>query len=191
MRAAIAQWITEGGLDDQTEAFRAQHAQDIPRRTFYRWLKEARLALSSVAHEKFVAAAREAASDAPERAATAVAELIPKPVGIADIMPFTNFNAVRVIHDSIRHSEAVIDTLCLNADGKPKNGKLLLSAANGMVRAVDTLTRVAERYNDAQRVDQISAAIIDEVRKCSPETADRILKRINAVLAVWGFIEKG
>ncbi len=186
VRQALAVWVSEGGGEDEKiEDFRTRFP-DIPRRTFYRWLKQARLIAGSQAQSRTMQRVRElAAQEAPAKAAAAVGALLPAPVTLNSIMPFSNMNALGILRSAIEYTERVIDT-CHNEAGKVRNGKLLLSAAGNLIRSVETLNRVAERMGDAARIEQMMSSIVEEVGKESPEAAMRILKRLQVIQASFG-----
>jgi hypothetical protein len=187
VRRSLAVWVSEGGGEDEKiEDFRTRFP-DIPRRTFYRWLKQARLVAGSEAQSRTMQRVRElAAQEAPTKAAAAVGDLLPAPVTPDSIMPFNNLNALGIIRSSIQHAESVIDT-CYSEAGKVRNGKLLLSAASNLIRSVETLTRVAERMNNVAKIEEMQNAMIEEVAKESPETSIRILRRIQELITRYGF----
>lgn len=187
VRQALAVWVSEGGGEDEKiEDFRTRFP-DIPRRTFYRWLKQARLVAGSQAQSRTMQRVRElAAQEAPAKAAAAVGALLPAPVTLNSIMPFSNMNALGILRSAIQHTNDVITT-CHNEEGKVRNGKLLLSAAGNLIRAVETLNRVAERMNDVVKIEQMMNAMVNAVADVSPEAAIRILNRLKEINARYAF----
>ena len=187
VRQALAVWVSEGGGEDEKIEDLRTRFPDIPRRTFYRWLKQARLIAGSQAQSRTMQRVRElAAQEAPAKAAAAVGSLLPAPVTLNSIMPFSNVNALGILHSAIHHTNNVI-TACHNEDGKVRNGKLLLSASGNLIRAVEALSRVAERMNDVVKIEQMMNAIVDAVADVSPEAAIRILNRLNEISARYAF----
>jgi hypothetical protein len=187
VRHALAVWVAEGGGEDERIEDLRTHFPDIPRRSFYRWLKQARLVAGSQAQSRTMQRVRElAAQEAPAKAAATVGALLPAPVTLNSIMPFSDIDALGILRDAIQHTNDVI-TMCRNEDGKVKNGKMLLSAAGNLIRSVETLNRVAERMNDVVRIEQIMNSIVEEVGKESPEAAMRILRRLEEIVGRYGF----
>lgn len=186
VQEAIIAWILAGGDDEKVEAFRQQFA-DVPRRTFYRWLKEARLAAGNRTPAPAVVRARELAREqAPEKAAELVGTLMPHPVTPNSISPVGNVTAIEMVKECITHARKAMEH-ALRPDGKIANAKLYLAASAHQRASIETLNKISERLNDAAKIEHIQAAIIGEIRKESPETAERILRRIESILAAWGF----
>jgi hypothetical protein len=85
----------------------------------------------------------------------------------------------------IQHAETVVK-YCTLEDGRIRNPRLYLQASNHMRASVESLAKIAERLNDAQRIEQVHKAIFEEIRACDPETAERILQRLQHLQETWG-----
>jgi hypothetical protein len=103
----------------------------------------------------------------------------------ATITRGTNSNAIDLVHECIGHARKAL-AFCMTEDGGIRNLKGFIGASSHQRASVETLARIAERMNDAQKIQQIQDAMLEEIRLESPEVAARIYKRIDAVLATWG-----
>ncbi len=72
------------------------------------------------------------------------------------------------------------------ADGKPRNMRLVLSAAEAMRRNLETAARLQEAMHDLARLERFNAAIIEEIAKESPDLAQRVVVRLQAIATTWG-----
>lgn len=110
---------------------------------------------------------------------------LPPVVAPVVLARMSGFNAVELIGQCVKDAHAV-KQFCLNQDGKIRNAKLFLQASAHARSSAETLSRIAERINDAQKIEQMLNTMIEEVRRESPEVADRILARLAVLLDAWG-----
>ena len=181
IKRAIAVWLRKSDDKSKIGDLRDQFP-DISESTFYRLLREVRADLK-----------REGAPPAIDEAkkfarANAVQEndvlaLMPEPISPAKIATLPNNTAIDLVRRCMSHAEEAI-THCRTADGKIKNLTGFLKASTHLRSSIDTMARVVERMNDAQKIEEIQSAMIEEIRKESPECAHRILMRIEAILNV-------
>lgn len=75
---------------------------------------------------------------------------------------------------------------CEGAEGQLLDPKLFLQANSQLLACVSTQARVTELLYDAQRIDEMQQAMLDEVTAADPETAKRILKRFRSLMQRWG-----
>ena len=174
----IRLWLVSPGGDKLEDVRRQYH--HIPKPTFFRWLKECKAENPNAGRDRAIAEARELGGEP-----AAVRAMMPVPVSPADVKSVSPLNAVALIHECIGLGREVVD-YCRGADGKIRNVKGALSASAHMRASVDTLARVVERVNDAQRINDILDMMITEIAKESPEAAQRILARMQAILQSTG-----
>lgn len=179
IKQEIVAWLTSGVGDGEVEKFR-QRFPEVSRTTFFRWLKEARVVAGRREVEKTLKSAEEL------RAAEAEArKALPVPVSTDMLMPVTNSGAVQVIAEVMQMARRVAEKC--EHEGKIRNLRGFVQAARLLLNSVDTAARVAERLHDMQRVEAMHVAIFEEIRKESPETAGRILQRIQDLQGRYGF----
>jgi hypothetical protein len=170
IKQELADWLTAGGGDQEVENYR-QRFPEVSRTTFFRYLKEARI----VAGRKEVVETLKTAQDLREAEAEA-RKALPIPVSADMLMPVTNSGALQVIAEAAQMARRSAERC--EHEGNIRNLRGYQQAARLLLNSADTAARVAERLHDIQRIEQMHAAIFEEIRKESPETAGRILKRI-------------
>jgi hypothetical protein len=72
------------------------------------------------------------------------------------------------------------------ADGSVRNARLLLSASDRVRACMETALKIQAAMRDIDQVDRLHDAILDEIRRESPETAERILRRLAAMASQYG-----
>jgi hypothetical protein len=70
-------------------------------------------------------------------------------------------------------------------DGKVRNSRLLLQSSAELRKCLETSVKFYQAMRDVDQVNQLHAAILAEIRKASPEMAEAILRRIDAIAASW------
>jgi hypothetical protein len=70
-------------------------------------------------------------------------------------------------------------------DGKVRNSRLLLQSSAELRKCLETSVKFYQAMRDVDQVNQLHAAILAEIRKVSPEMAEAILRRIDAIAASW------
>lgn len=80
----------------------------------------------------------------------------------------------------------VVRHAALHTDGRVKNSRMLLKAAEEMRRSLETVVRLQQAMNDIAGLERFHAAIIETVRAESPELAQRVLRRLDELAARWG-----
>lgn len=71
-------------------------------------------------------------------------------------------------------------------DGRIKNSRMVLKAAEEMRRSLETVVKLQQVMNDIAGLERFHAAIIETVRAESPELAQRVLRRLDELAARWG-----
>lgn len=133
-------------------------------------------------------------------AAAARAARTPDPVGevveeVRALMPVvpriehaigegTTINALGKLHGIITDLDKLI-AYAKKEDGSVRNARLLGSAIEGMRRCLETAMRFHQAMREAAAVDQLHDTILNEIRRESPEVAERILRAMDAAAAAW------
>jgi hypothetical protein len=71
------------------------------------------------------------------------------------------------------------------ADGEVRISRMLLVAAAEMRKCPETSVGFFQTTWEVDQVDRLHDAILEEIRKASPEIAEAILRRIDARAASW------
>jgi hypothetical protein len=159
--------------------------------TLYRWF-DAIIASGKPgqhAARKVKEAVAERAARAPEpKAAVAkeVESLLPVVVQLEDVTAGGG-KTTNVLERLARVTEDV-ELLVKHAkteDGKVRNSRLLLSAAGELRKCLETSVKFYQAMREVENVDRLHATIVEEIRRESPEVAERILRRMRAVAAAW------
>jgi hypothetical protein len=155
--------------------------------TLFRWVNEV---IDSGRPGQHVARIVQAA--AAERAARAVDPAADVAIAIAAKLPIRvtaeDMTGVVRLVEKLRAIVRDIDLLIAHSkadDGKVRNARLLLAANGEMRKTLETALRMQEAMHSAQQIDKMHDAILDEVAKLAPETAEAILRRIDLVAAQW------
>lgn len=160
--------------------------------TLYRWV-DAILATGRADEHaaRTIAAAGEAqAAKAPaapltpaevgERVATKL-PTVPRVEHIASagaIPIITRLNTcLTVAEDLMRHART--------DEGKVRNSRLLLGASEHLRRCLETAAKITDTIMRADKIERFHAAIVEEIMKESPATAERILGRLSAITSGW------
>ncbi len=69
--------------------------------------------------------------------------------------------------------------------GIVRNAKLLLTAAENLRRGLDTAVKLQEMIMDGMEVDRFHAVCMEEIARCDPATAQRIVRRLQDVNSAW------
>jgi hypothetical protein len=190
IRARLAEGVSRG---DGVKI--AADFPDVPKSTILRWYQSAVAEAGQTQHAQARAAvsdAKQAARESrrrkgPARATPyrALKASLPTPVTPETINPMAARTAIDQVRVCIQHAETVVK-YCTLEDGRIRNPRLYLQASNHMRASVESLAKIAERLNDAQRIEQVHKAIFEEIRACDPETAERILQRLQHLQETWG-----
>ncbi|WP_198374032.1 hypothetical protein [Neoroseomonas rubea] len=71
-------------------------------------------------------------------------------------------------------------------DGRIKNSRMVLKAAEEMRRSLETVVKLQQAMNDIAGLERFHTAIIDVIRAESPELAHRVLRRLDDLATRWG-----
>jgi hypothetical protein len=160
-----------------------------PVATLYRMIdKPLKSGLASAVITEVVAKASDARGDDPAASvASDIGRRLPKIVRPEDITgPRGGTDLVVHLRQCIDIAEQVI-AHARKEDGTVKNAKLLVTGGESLRRCMETAIKLQSAIRDIQQVDTLHAAIIDEIAKESPECAERIHMRMNAIMASFNF----
>lgn len=186
VKKAILDWLHGRTHEAGVEAIHARFP-GVARTTFFRRLKECRVETGIQSPTPGIAAqeARDlvGAPTPPDDAGPV--ERLPVAVTPGAIARVPNARAVDLVYECVEHARKAL-AFCQREDGSIKNLKGFIAASAHQRASIETLARVAERINDAQKIQQIQDAMLEEIRKEAPEVAARIFQRLDAVLKGWG-----
>ena len=106
-----------------------------------------------------------------------IAELLPRLTSIDELGGVETLKVIDQIQKCIETALAVMDH-SKDANGRPRQAKLLLAASEHLRKSAETITRIADRVHEYRKVEQFHAAAIEEIRKESPLCAERVLLRL-------------
>lgn len=151
--------------------------------TLYRWAKAILASGRAEAHVELIAAQATAARAEvnPEPASGAAVDATKAVIAGEHVIRGTGgFGAMALLetlHDCIRTAEDVL-AYAKTAEGKVRNSKLMLQAAENLRRCIETGARVAEMLVNAAEVERYHAVIFDCLKEESPALAERIVLRL-------------
>ncbi len=87
----------------------------------------------------------------------------------------------QVIEDVLR-----VRGIAFHADGRVKNSRMVLKAAEEMRKSLETIVKLQAAMNDVAALERFHAAIIDVIRQEEPALAERVLRKMDDLAARWG-----
>ena len=198
LRADLVGWLADaaleaGGVEQLERGAIARRLQDsgLGRTAAYSWIAAA-IADGDVQRE---AEARQAGIAAlasglgvPDAAPEPIAELLPvtRHPGEVTAGPSAMMGAaIPLLH----HLQGVIADakrvreVALAPDGRVRNAKLFLNAAESLRRSLETAARLQATMNDLAALERFHKAMIDVIQQESPELARRVLRRLDQLAA--------
>lgn len=106
---------------------------------------------------------------------------------VARLEDITGTPTIKVI-ERLNQAIDAMDQLMAHArseDGKVRNAKLLLGAADKLRSCLDTAVRIQQAMRSVDEVDRLHAAMIAEIAKCDPVLAERVIRAMRAVSSRW------
>jgi hypothetical protein len=176
-RAAVLRRF-EGRGADRATLFRWAAALLASGRAGQHLARTVRAAAAERAARAPAAPAADAAREAVERLPVAV-----RPEDIAGGGPGP-IAVIERLQLGIRATEQVM-AHARDAEGRVRNARALLAATETLRRCLETAARLHEAMRSVNDVDRFHAAVLAEVAKEAPETAERIVRRLTH-LARWG-----
>ncbi len=117
-----------------------------------------------------------------------VAEHLPKLTTMDEIAGSGPIGVISHLNDVIATAKQVM-VYARDADtGKPRAARLLLAAAEGLRRCLETANRIAAKMHQLQKIEDFHEIIMEEIRQESPDCARRILDRIDKASGEWGAV---
>jgi hypothetical protein len=188
--AVIAQVKRIGPEFDRAALVARFMGRGADRATLFRWvaaeLASGRPGRAVTRAIKAKAAAR--ARRTPDPSKDAAAEAVSKLPARVTVEEVAGGGLVRVT-DKLRAVMANVEAVAAYAktpDGAVRNARLLLQAGEVLRRCLDTAVRLAQAVHSLDRIEEFSAAAMDEIEKESPECAERIVARLGQLVARYG-----
>ena len=185
-KKAITDWL-RGNLKVKNVTALRHRFNRISKSTFYRLLDECRAetGLREPLVIEGVIEAREIIEIGQASRAEEIEARLPPVITPAAVSRLTGFNAIELIRQCVADSD-VVKKYCIAQDGRLKNAKLFLQASAHARASAETLSRIVERINDVQKMEQLLNCMVEEIRRESPEVADRIYRRLSVIFDTWG-----
>lgn len=92
----------------------------------------------------------------------------------------------------LRHLQQTIEDVlrvrstAFHADGRVRNSRMVLKAAEEMRRSLETVVKLQQAMNDQAALERFHAAILDVIREEDPLLAQRVMKRLDDLALRWG-----
>jgi hypothetical protein len=199
LRTALVGWLADaaieaGGVDCIERGAIARRLQDqgLGRTAAYGWIAGA-IADGDVQRE---AEARQAgiaalsaglAASEPENGAGAELMPVTRHPGDVTAGPSAMMGAAIPL---LQHLQGVIADakrvreVALAPDGRVRNAKLFLNAAESLRRSLETAARLQATMNDLAALERFHRAIIDVIRQEDPAIAQRVMRRLDQLAAL-------
>jgi hypothetical protein len=192
VEAAVLADITKLGPDQFSKAdvVRRFMERGASRATLFNWVNAV---LDSGKPGQHVArivkeAAKARAARTPEPAkevAGEIATMLPVRVSVDEVVK--GGGTLKVI-DKLNSIVADLDALVLDAknpEGGIRNARLLLAASRELRGCVETGLKLYQAMREVGQVDRLQEAMLDEIEKLSPETAEAIYRRMDQIASQW------
>jgi hypothetical protein len=158
--------------------------------TLYRWIDAVLESGKPGQHvaRKIKEAVEERAARVPDPVAEVAAEVAVRLPAIVPIEVVGGGGKTVNVLERLQRVMADIELLVGHAktdDGKVRNSRLLLQSSAELRKCLETSVKFYQAMRDVDQVNQLHAAILAEIRKASPEMAEAILRRIDAIAASW------
>ncbi len=131
--------------------------------------------------------ATEGGGSTSKATSTIAAHYLPKAPSVVDALASSHkpMNIIAEMTAAIADVKAVRAT-AFNEEGKVRNAKLVLNAAEAMRRNLETAVRLQQAMFELGKIDQFNKAIVAEIAKESPDLAHRVVQRLTALTTEWG-----
>ncbi len=192
VEAAVMAAVETIGIDgiSKAEVVRPFMDRGVARSTLFAWVDALFRTGQPAARvkalvESAVISRAAAGGDPSEGAARDLVAVMPKPIQAMEIAAARGPDLLEVVRRCFSIAEKIIAHASM-PDGSVKNAKLLLAGGEALRRAGETTLRVVTSLNELAKVDRFHDAIMEEIAKESPECAERIYRRMNAVIDGYG-----
>jgi hypothetical protein len=193
VEAAVLADVTKLGPDQfsKVDVVRRFIERGASRATLFNWvnaiLDSGRPGQHVARIVKKAAEARAARTPEPAKeVAGEIAAMLPVRVSVDEVVKGGG-STLNVI-DKLNSIVADLDALVAHAktdDGKVKNARLLLSASRELRGCVETGLKLYQAMREVGQVDRLQEAMLDEIEKLSPETAEAIYRRMDQIASQW------
>jgi hypothetical protein len=185
--AAIAKAAATVGVDgvSKRDLIKRFSNKGTSEATLYRWF-DASMA-SGKPGQTAVRAIKKAAVERARRGASvpkAVSATLPAVVRMEDLSGAPTIKIIERLNQAID----AMDQLMAHArseDGKVRNAKLLLGAADKLRSCLDTAVKIQQAMRSVDEVDRLHQAMIAEIAKCDRDLAERVIRAMRAVSSTW------
>jgi hypothetical protein len=160
------------------------------RATLYRWLDDLLQSGKAGQHlaGKIKQAAQERAGSTVDPAADAARETamkLPPVIGLDDVAPIGGTIAfIAKLHAAIAAAEQVM-CHARTEDGRVRNGRMLLAAAESLRRSLDTAVHLQRAILELTEIERFHRAIFEEIARESPELAERVVTCLRHLSNQW------
>jgi hypothetical protein len=158
--------------------------------TLYRWISE--FMASGNPGQHIVRKVREAAAARAVLTPDPVADVVeairvrlPEVVRIEDVgAGSTTVGVIQRLEDVIANVEMLVRHAKTD-DGKIRNARLMLLALAELRKCLETSVKFYQAMREIDQIDRLHTVILEEIGKQSPELAEQILLRIDAIAGAW------
>jgi hypothetical protein len=191
VEADVVARVTRFGPDAlrPVEVVRKFGGRGSDRATLFRWID--RIIASGRPDQALTKVVRAATAKRAKRekdpaaaAAAEVAASLPAVVTIDDVASAGVIPAIAQLNECVLVARQVIEH-ARTIDGGVRNSKLLLAASEHLRRNLETAARITEVMMRGDRVERFNQAVIEEIGKESPQTAERLAMRLARLTGQW------
>lgn len=183
------------GRDGDLPGLYLKYKDDIPKSTFYRWIRDVHASGAPVqkalrkAKKRVAKKARKKGikekADIVVEVAGEVVDALPVVPDAEDIAGVGLTEMSRKLAFCMTELERIIE-YSKNAEGKIRNAKMMMQAIEGLRRTIDSTTRLMEMLWDIRRTEQFHKAIFNRLRERDPEFVELVLADLKQINADWG-----
>jgi hypothetical protein len=164
--------------------------QGTSRSTLYTWVDKALASgkPGQVLTQAVKAAAEERAGRTSDPVSEVVAEVaahLPVAVRPDQMVGMPTVNLIARLGEIVANMDLLIAHSKDKKTGKVRNARLMLAASDRLRACLETAMKVYAAMRDVDQIDQLHAAVLEEIAKESPQVAERILRRIDIIAAKW------
>lgn len=185
---AVLAEVVRAGADFQRSAVVSRFmGRGAGKSTLFRWIQE--IIDSGIPGQHVARLVKEAAAERAARSedpsadvATAIGARLPIRVTPGEIA-----GAVQIVA-TLREIVADFELLIQHAktdDGRVRNARLLVTANAELRRCLEAAVKLQQAMREVDQVDKLHDAILEEIAKLAPETAEAIYRRIDQIAAQW------
>ncbi|MBU8545789.1 MULTISPECIES: hypothetical protein [Roseomonadaceae] len=187
IESALVAEMARSGPEKPSRASVARlfEGRGVSRATMFVWMAEAvsagRVGQQLTRQVREAAATRIATSGSVAQAAAAA---LPAAPTVDDVVG----HAIPVIEElaALIADTRALRSSALGPDGKLRNGKMFARAIEQSRRNLETAVKLQQAMVEIGQVERFHRAVVEEIAKESPELAQRVVARLNALSQAWG-----